>query len=54
MAAFARRGPEEPVSRVEIQVSCNGLKNMDVTSKSDPCCVLYMQQDGASWQEVSD
>jgi hypothetical protein len=42
----------EPVSRVEIYVSCNKLKKKDVLSKSDPCCILFVQA-GDHWREVA-
>ncbi|KAH9489380.1 Copine-8 [Bulinus truncatus] len=32
-----------PSSKVEISVSCRKLRDLDVFSKSDPMCVLYMQ-----------
>jgi Ca2+-dependent lipid-binding protein len=45
-----------PKSTVHIHVSCNKLKNKDVTSKSDPCCVLYRKEgdgdDDDGWKEV--
>jgi hypothetical protein len=41
----------EPKTKVEITVSCDQLRNRDATSKSDPCCLLYMQTNN-HWQEV--
>eukprot|EP00741_Cyanophora_paradoxa_P022147 tig00021435_g21379.t1 len=40
--------------RVQLSVSCSGLLNKDVTSKSDPMCVLFsrVQMKNASWVEV--
>merc|ERR1711913_8166 len=32
-----------PTSSVEISISCNQLEDMDVFSKSDPFCVLYVK-----------
>ncbi|XP_013395668.1 copine-3 isoform X3 [Lingula anatina] len=39
------------VTKVEIRVECRDLRKADVTSKSDPLCALYMQQQG-KWFEV--
>uniref|UniRef100_A0A1I8GKN8 C2 domain-containing protein n=1 Tax=Macrostomum lignano TaxID=282301 RepID=A0A1I8GKN8_9PLAT len=40
-------------SRVEISVSCRNLPDRDVTSKSDPQCVLFLRQPGTSnFQEI--
>lgn len=36
---------------LEISVSCQKLKDRDLTSKSDPFCVLF-EQCGAQWQEL--
>jgi len=49
---LAKRLTGEPVSKVEIRVSCDKLLNKDVTSKSDPCCLLYMMT-GGKWLEVN-
>ena len=40
-----------PSSRVELRVRCKDLLNKDVTSKSDPCAVMFMQENGR-WYEV--
>ena len=40
-----------PSSRVELHIRCKDLLNKDVTSKSDPCAVFYMQE-GGRWYEV--
>ena len=40
-----------PVSKIELHISCNNLLDKDVTSKSDPCAVLYLQDRG-KWYEV--
>ena len=37
-----------PASTVELSISCTHLTDMDVFSKSDPFCVLYMK-DGDRW-----
>lgn len=29
-------------TKVELYISCNNLKNKDLLSKSDPCCVVKM------------
>jgi len=49
---LTKRLSSEPVSKVELHVSCDKLLNKDVTSKSDPCCLLYMMTDG-KWLEVN-
>ena len=49
--AFAQRMAGVPCSKVEVRISCNGLLNKDVTSKSDPCAVIYMM-DKEKWFEV--
>lgn len=41
----------EPVSRLDVYVSCNKLKKKDIMSKSDPCCLMYVQI-GDQWKEV--
>ena len=41
------------VSRVELHISCRGLMDKDTMSKSDPCVVLFMQDQGSQWSEVS-
>ena len=40
-------------SKVELTISCNKLMDMDVFSKSDPLCVLYINTSGSHWYEVS-
>ncbi|ESN89898.1 hypothetical protein HELRODRAFT_91226 [Helobdella robusta] len=39
---LANKLTAEPVTKVDIFVSCHNLLNMDTFSKSDPCCVLYI------------
>lgn len=48
------RMASEPVSRVEILISCNHLMDRDISSKSDPCCVLEMQNKNAYYYEVKN
>ncbi|XP_030624036.1 copine-3 isoform X2 [Chanos chanos] len=40
------------VTKVELTISCENLMDKDVTSKSDPLCVLLMNTSGAQWHEV--
>lgn len=42
------RPPNLPTSQVEMGISCRNLLNRDITSKSDPFCVVKMKE---SWQE---
>ncbi|XP_067930020.1 copine-8-like isoform X2 [Watersipora subatra] len=35
-----------PSSKVEVGVACRNLRNKDITSKSDPICILYMCEFG--------
>ncbi|XP_060567212.1 copine-3-like [Ruditapes philippinarum] len=39
-----------PMSKVELRISCRKLLNKDITSKSDPCAVLFVNQ-GSQWIE---
>ena len=50
--AFSRKIASIPVSKVEVHISCKDLLNKDLTSKSDPMCVMYLQ-DNKKWYEVS-
>ena len=43
--------PAAMVSKVDMTVSCEGLRDADVFSKSDPICVLY-SLDGNRKREV--
>lgn len=36
-----------PTSQIEMTISCKNLLNTDITSKSDPICLLFMKE---SWQ----
>lgn len=40
------------VTKVELHISCRGLKDKDVLSKSDPIAVLLMQDKDGQWFEV--
>uniref|UniRef100_A0A2C9JVQ8 C2 domain-containing protein n=1 Tax=Biomphalaria glabrata TaxID=6526 RepID=A0A2C9JVQ8_BIOGL len=46
-----RPGTDQFKTRVEITLECRNLLNKDILSKSDPCAVLYMIQQGR-WYEV--
>jgi len=48
---LAKRLASEPVSKVEVHISCDKLMDRDLTSKSDPCCLLYVMTNGR-WVEV--
>ena len=39
-------------SRVSLSISCNGLLNKDVTSKSDPIVQVMIQSPLGEWKEV--
>lgn len=42
-----------PASRVELHISCTGLRKMDITSHSDPLAVLHMYDKvSKKWNEV--
>lgn len=43
---------QQCVTKVELSVSCNNLLDRDVSSKSDPLCVLLMNSTGQNWFEV--
>lgn len=38
-------------TKVELTISCENLMDMDVFSKSDPLCALYLNT-GSHWYEV--
>uniref|UniRef100_A0A0B8RUU7 Copine-3 n=1 Tax=Philothamnus irregularis TaxID=1899461 RepID=A0A0B8RUU7_9SAUR len=40
------------VTKVELTVSCNNLLDKDISSKSDPLCVLLQYTSGQQWYEV--
>ncbi|XP_029001593.1 copine-3-like [Betta splendens] len=52
MAAAKPPGPADCVTRVELSISCDNLLDMDVFSKSDPLCVLFVSHPGSQWSEV--
>jgi len=53
LGAFVPGGASVPASEVEISVRCEDLVNRDLTSKSDPTCVLFVQRSGkqGDWAE---
>lgn len=55
MASGGAPGPGAThlASKVELTVSCENLMDMDVFSKSDPLCALYINTSGSHWYEVS-
>lgn len=44
-------GPTSLTTKVELTISCENLMDMDVFSKSDPLCALYLNT-GSHWYEV--
>ncbi|XP_047424458.1 copine-3-like isoform X2 [Mugil cephalus] len=44
-------GPTHLTTKVELTISCENLMDMDVFSKSDPLCALYMKSSGSQWYE---
>ncbi|XP_058478376.1 copine-3-like isoform X1 [Solea solea] len=38
-------------TKVELTISCENLMDMDVFSKSDPLCALYLNTSGSHWYE---
>lgn len=51
-SVLARRAASEPVSRVELRISCGKLLNKDVTSKSDPMCVVTLMDKSGVFFEI--
>lgn len=45
-------GATHLASKVELTISCENLMDMDVFSKSDPLCALYINTSGTNWYEV--
>lgn len=43
--------PQDACSKVELSISCNNLKDMDVFSKSDPVVFLYEKR-GREWAKL--
>uniref|UniRef100_A0A8C6T637 Copine-3 n=1 Tax=Neogobius melanostomus TaxID=47308 RepID=A0A8C6T637_9GOBI len=53
---MASGGPSMPgathmATKVELTISCEKLMDMDVFSKSDPLCALYINTTGSNWYE---
>ncbi|MEQ2258668.1 Copine-3 [Xenotaenia resolanae] len=38
-------------TKVELTISCENLMDMDILSKSDPLCALYINASGSHWYE---
>uniref|UniRef100_A0A4W6G5W2 Copine-3 n=1 Tax=Lates calcarifer TaxID=8187 RepID=A0A4W6G5W2_LATCA len=38
-------------TKVELTISCDNLMDMDIFSKSDPLCALYLNTSGSHWYE---
>ena len=52
-AGFLPGSAGSATSLVELSMSGKNLRDMDVMSKSDPMCVVYIQPFGSNaWQEV--
>lgn len=45
-------GPSHWATKVELTISCENLMDMDIFSKSDPLCALYINTSGSNWYEV--
>ncbi|XP_069007453.1 copine-3-like isoform X1 [Embiotoca jacksoni] len=53
---MATAGPPGPgathlATKVELTISCENLMDMDVFSKSDPLCAVYINSSGSHWYE---
>ncbi|XP_018553766.1 LOW QUALITY PROTEIN: copine-3-like [Lates calcarifer] len=53
---MASGGPTAPgathmATKVELTISCDNLMDMDIFSKSDPLCALYLNTSGSHWYE---
>ncbi|XP_040922317.1 copine-3-like isoform X2 [Toxotes jaculatrix] len=46
-----RPGATHLATKVELTISCENLMDMDVFSKSDPLCALYINTSGSQWYE---
>uniref|UniRef100_A0AAQ5Z485 C2 domain-containing protein n=1 Tax=Amphiprion ocellaris TaxID=80972 RepID=A0AAQ5Z485_AMPOC len=44
-------GATQMATKVELTISCENLMDMDVFSKSDPLCALYINSTGSHWYE---
>ena len=42
-----------PRTKVELRIACNGLKDKDVFSKSDPLVAIYSWNVSKVWTEVN-
>ncbi|XP_076617891.1 copine-3-like [Chaetodon auriga] len=53
MASGGAPGPGAThlATKVELTISCENLMDMDVFSKSDPLCALYINTSGSHWYE---
>lgn len=53
MASFGASAPAAThmATKVELTISCDNLLDMDVFSKSDPLCALYINTSGSHWYE---
>lgn len=53
LGTFVPGGASAPSTEVEISVRCEELANRDLTSKSDPTCVLFVQRSNkpGDWAE---
>ncbi|XP_073344936.1 copine-3-like [Pagrus major] len=54
---MASGGPQGPgathlTTKVELTISCENLMDMDVFSKSDPLCAVYINTTGSQWYEI--
>ena len=45
-------GKQEFCSKVELSISCTNLANKDLTSKSDPICVVKQKNSEGNYVEV--
>lgn len=54
MASGGAQGPGAThlATKVELTISCENLMDMDVFSKSDPLCALYINTSGSHWYEL--
>uniref|UniRef100_A0A3B5L281 Copine 3 n=1 Tax=Xiphophorus couchianus TaxID=32473 RepID=A0A3B5L281_9TELE len=51
-AAASAPGATHLATKVELTIWCENLMDMDVFSKSDPLCALYISTSGSHWYEV--
>ena len=45
-------GKQEFCSKIELSISCTNLANKDLTSKSDPICVVKQKNSDGKYVEV--